>query len=501
MSADLFALLSRGLLAASAAILVVLALRAPVRAAFGARVAYALWLIVPVITAASYLPARRIVVDTFAQASVPVATGLQAAPAVVGPAFAPPLDAIAATWSATPFLLAFWLAGFAASLALLLFGQQRFLSRLGLRRGADGLHVAVNDAAGPAVIGIVAPRIVVPADFEVRYTETERALVLEHERAHIRAGDVQVNALAALAQCVMWFNPLAYIARAALRIDQELACDERVMQRHANARRTYAEAMLKTQLAASAIPLGCAWPPIGAQPLKQRIAMLARPHVAAPRRAAGAAFCALVIGAAGVAAWVLQPPRVAYAEVYSGSDRDDDRDSDTNVLNRGAGARLVQALMDGDAAEVRALIAAGADVNHWTPGDGTPLIMAARLNDAALAQTLLAAGADVNQPARGEGNALIVAAAEGYLDLVRLFVETGADVNAIVRGDETPLINAAREGHVEIARYLIERGADVNLAVDAPTTRGVERRSPLSMAMRGGHADVVRTLRAAGARD
>jgi hypothetical protein len=52
---------------------------------------------------------------------------------------------------------------------------------------------------------------------------------------------------------------------------------------------------------------------------------------------------------------------------------------------------------------------------------------------------------------------------------------------------------------LDVARYLITRGADVNLAVQAPTINGSELRSPLSMARRGGHEDMVRLLRQHGA--
>src|SRR5262245_35527729 len=47
-------------LAASAAIIVVLALRKPIRAAFGARIAYALWLLAPLAALASLAPPRVI---------------------------------------------------------------------------------------------------------------------------------------------------------------------------------------------------------------------------------------------------------------------------------------------------------------------------------------------------------------------------------------------------------------------------------------------------------
>lgn len=487
MSADLLALLMRATLALSGAILIVLVLRAPLRRAFGAQIAYTFWLLAPMAALASLLPARRIFVDT---PQAPQA--LEAAPAIVPPepttgnaalAFDPVATAV--SFDLPPFVLALWLSGVAVSIALVAIAHARFTARLRLRAG-EGLHVAERSDAGSAVIGLLRPRIVVPADFDARYNELERRLVLAHERAHISAGDVQANAFAALMQCLFWFNPLAHFARAAFRIDQELACDERVMQRHGNARRAYAEAMLKTQLAARAIPLGCAWPPAGLQPLKQRIAMLARPHPRADRRALGAALCGAVVLASAIAIWAAQPPQLAHASERS---------------PRQGGALLVEALMAGDVDAARTLVDNGADVDHWSPGDGTPLIIAARLDDPRAVQFLLDAGADVNKPAPGDGNPLIVASNRGAMTYVRAFVEAGADVNAIVHGDETPLINAARNGHIEAARYLIADGADVNLAVIAPTVDGRERRSPLSMAVRGGHAELAQMLRDAGARD
>lgn len=491
MSADLLLLLIRVVLVFSAAIAVVMTLRILMRQLFGARVAYALWLLVPIATVAALLPARLVIIETPATAAATIAPPAPVDTRIADILTVPATSDFAITrLDASPYIIALWALGFAVSLALLAFGQRRFTARLGSERRADGVHVAQSESVGPAVVGVVAPRIVVPADFNDRYTELERKLVLEHERAHIAAGDVQVNALAAFLQCVFWFNPFAYIARAALRIDQELACDERVMQRHSTSRRAYAEAMLKTQLAARAVPLGCAWPPVGAKPLKQRITALARPNVGDGRRAIGAGVCLATALIVGLAAWVAQPPRRAYAHEVERS----------SFFARSAGADLVEALEQGDTETARELIAAGANVDHWIPGDGTPLIMAVRLNDRTMVSELIAAGADVNKPARGEGNALIVAAAHGDVEMVRLLVRAGANVNAVVEGDETPLINAAWRNRLEVADYLINHGADVNLSVRAPTIDGAELRSPLQMARREGHTEMVALLRAAGAR-
>lgn len=479
MSAEILPILLRATLAASAAIIVVLLLRQPLRTAFGAQVAYSFWLLVPIATLASFLPARVITVnapamtDTQAAAARAIETG-----ALIATESPPhPVEIALSNIEPTPILLLLWLTGVVFSVLLLLNGQRRFM------RNAD--------AAGPAVVGIINPRIVLPADFNDRYTPAERDLVIAHERAHIEAFDAQINAVAALAQCLNWFNPLFHFARSALRVDQELACDARVMARHADAKRIYAEAMLKTQLAAQAVPLGCQWPPIGAQPLKERITMLARPRPTSLRIALGATLCAVAMLTAGTVAWATQQPRVVHAS--------EQRESSSTSAQRALGRQLIGALMEGQMVQARELVEAGADVNYYLRGDGTPLVIAARFGSRDMVEYLIDHGADVNRAARGDGNPLIMASMHGHLNVVEYLVERGADVNGIVVDDETPLVNAARSNRLDVARYLIAHGADVNLAVDAMTTRGVERRSPLSEARRRGHDDMIALLLENGA--
>src|SRR5687767_69962 len=60
MESEALGLLVRANLAAGAAILLILALRTPVAQRFGARVAYAMWAIVPLAAAASVLPPRTV---------------------------------------------------------------------------------------------------------------------------------------------------------------------------------------------------------------------------------------------------------------------------------------------------------------------------------------------------------------------------------------------------------------------------------------------------------
>jgi beta-lactamase regulating signal transducer with metallopeptidase domain len=163
------------------------------------------------------------------------------------------------------------LAGAAGLAGFFAFAQARFMRAVAAGR------------AGPAVVGFISPRVVMPAD-DGRYSPEERELIRAHERAHVARKDPRGAAAAALAQCLCWFNPLAHLAAHLLRLDQELACDAFVMMRRPEARGLYARTLLKTQLAGQALPLGCYWPARGLHPLEVRVRLLKpRPGQAAAR--------------------------------------------------------------------------------------------------------------------------------------------------------------------------------------------------------------------------
>ncbi|MNM57297.1 Regulatory protein BlaR1 [compost metagenome] len=289
-------------LASSAAMTVVMLLRRPVRHWLGASAAYLLWLAVPVAIGAVLLPAPRV-----------VATALHAADASpsIGTAIAVPLQSLP-TW---PLLLGgIWVCG-ALLMAVGLIGQQRrFVRGLGrVERRADGFWQAQAVLGLPAAMHVWRPRIVLPAGFEQRYTPQEQQLVLLHEQTHVRRGDIVVNALLAVMQCLHWFNPLLPFALRRCRDDQELSCDERVVARVGGARRSYGNAMLKTGLVLSPLPVGCHWQ--NPHPLKERIAMLKRP---VPGRKQWLTMVMLSVGMSsglGYAAWAAQPARQEVASL------------------------------------------------------------------------------------------------------------------------------------------------------------------------------------------
>jgi beta-lactamase regulating signal transducer with metallopeptidase domain len=291
---ELIQLLVRINLVLAATIVLVLLLRATARRLFGARIAYALWALPLFAGAMCFVPARVVHI---------VVT------ATHGATFTPPITVNADQ----PYLFWAWAGGALLSMLVLALRQLRFTRALGRlhRRGDLGAGVlgAESKTHGPAVIGVLRPVIVTPADFDARFDAEEQRIVLAHERAHLAQGDPWVNAVTLLLQCVNWFNPLVHLGARALRVDQELACDAAVLSQAEGARRRYAETMLKTQLAA-AVPIGCAWPPSTLAALKERIAMLKRNLPTRTQRLVGASTIALATVAACAAAWAAQPARL-----------------------------------------------------------------------------------------------------------------------------------------------------------------------------------------------
>ncbi len=304
-------------LAMSLAILAVLLLRRPARGLLGGSGAYGLWAVVPAAMLATLAPARVIhlaapvlrapsiqpmLAAKVSEGQQPAQAWVEAAPIAAGH----PIH-----W--TLVLTVIWLIGVVVSLGLVAWRQMRFLNQLGgLSSDADDprLYRARRPGGGPALVGVFLPRIVVPADFEALYDAQEREVMIAHEVAHRRRGDSRVNALVVLTQCLAWYNPLVQLGARALRIDQELACDQAVMVRRPAARRLYAEVLLKSQLAQMDLPLGCYWPARAERPLKTRLALLASPPKGRMTRVAGAGLAGLMALGAGVAAWAAQPAHV-----------------------------------------------------------------------------------------------------------------------------------------------------------------------------------------------
>lgn len=524
MAADLFISGLEQTAALTVALISVLILRRPIQALFGARAAYAVWLLVPAAMLAVALPGR--VASTVAETAAPViAASSEVVPGVAPTPSARPLT-LADLKQRPAFIpnpkdhaglfLLLWGSGALIAGGLMLHRQRRFVAALGVlqpeTRAEGRVFHAQQPDVGPALIGALRPRIVLPGDFARRFTPEEQAVVVAHERAHLTGGDAQINLLAAVLRTLFWFHPLLPAAAHRLRLDQELACDETVVARLPLARRLYAETMLKAQLTPLSAPLACQWPGEGPA-LRQRIARIGRP-LSRRRRMFGAVLASSLILGGGAVAWAAQPARHLEASTSARALLEairDGRNTDAAAMIRGGaradanvfgeGSPLIIAAREGQLALVRLMLEHDADPNAAVLGDGSPLISAADAGDLAMVDLLLAHRANADLAVPGDGSPLIAAASGGHVEIVDRLLSAGARVDRIVPSDETALINAARQGQLGAVRRLVEAGADVNLAVMAPRA-GLpdERRSPLGMARRAGRAEVVDYLTAHGAR-
>jgi uncharacterized protein len=90
------------------------------------------------------------------------------------------------------------------------------------------------------------------------------------------------------------------------------------------------------------------------------------------------------------------------------------------------------------------------------------LIAAAWKNDVPRARALINAGADVNHKDDSEQSAYLIATSEGYLDLLELTLRHGGDVRSLDGFRGTGLIRAADRGHAHIVGRLLQTEIDVD---------------------------------------
>jgi beta-lactamase regulating signal transducer with metallopeptidase domain len=302
------------ILAFTAAVLVVAVLRKPCRRLFGTERACQLWLLPPLAMLASQLPhapgASRTALSSVVYMLTSAPDGLPSRAA----------GSMGVDWRSG--VISIWCVGGVVFLLLAMWAQWRYRRRLvGATPMSDAtsrwpvLRAAGTDV-GPALVGAWRPRIVLPADFELRYDAAEQVLILAHETAHAQRRDGWWCLLAQVVMALVWFHPLAWWALSALRHDQELACDAAVLRKHGADRRSYANAMLKTQSDAFALPVGCAWSP--RHPLTERIAMLKLPMPGRLRRHAGRIAGLVLAAVVGGSAYAASAPPDQHAGTAAG---------------------------------------------------------------------------------------------------------------------------------------------------------------------------------------
>jgi len=315
--------------------LLVLAIRAPVRRTFGPGVGYALWLLPVLRMLLPPLPggwglsqliapwtreaagAPGMVVGVLNPAALPPEVDFSAITQIAvdigshhaaAAALVPP-TAVANGPNIAMLLLGLWAIGALAFLGYHLVSHSRFCRRLLSRARADRtvangrVRVIETDAAhGPLAFGVWRKYVAFPRDFSERYDEQERDLALAHELGHHVRGDLIANWVALVVLALHWFNPVAWRAFRAFRADQEMACDALVLNgRESALRHAYGRAIVKSAHG-GAVSAACHLHTINE--LKGRLRMLSKNRKSSPARiAAGlAGVSALTLVALGLTA-------------------------------------------------------------------------------------------------------------------------------------------------------------------------------------------------------
>lgn len=114
---------------------------------------------------------------------------------------------------------------------------------LKVRRGFDVRTSLLNGS--PLVTGLKRPVILLPEWFEADYSPREQRDALTHELMHVKRGDLFALQAAQIVLALQWFNPLAYLSIRAFRIDQEAACDADVLRAGTSSAFSYGRTLVK----------------------------------------------------------------------------------------------------------------------------------------------------------------------------------------------------------------------------------------------------------------
>lgn len=196
----------------------------------------------------SVLPSVTAVEPSILTAQPPtVYTGLEFINSAVNPLLSEYMSPGNAQSSTTPILstteiaMAIWFVFIALMAAYGIVSYLRLHSRLRFATKAEDGAWESDRITMPMVLGILRPRIYLPAGL----LQSERLYILEHERMHIRHGDHFIKFIAFLVLMLHSFNPFVWAAYLEMSRDMEMFCDESVIKHMGgNTRTAYSASLL-----------------------------------------------------------------------------------------------------------------------------------------------------------------------------------------------------------------------------------------------------------------
>jgi len=154
---------------------------------------------------------------------------------------------------------------------------------------------------------------------------------------------------------------------------------------------------------------------------------------------------------------------------------------------------VADAVMNRDAAALRALLQKKADVNAAQVDGSTALHWAVYHDNLEAADLLLAGGANVKAVTREGVTPLSMATLYGSVPMVERLLKAGADAKARGPNGETMLMFAARNGNPRLVELFLNAGVDVN------AIENLRKTTALMWAAEQQHPDAVKALLKAGA--
>lgn len=160
-----------------------------------------------------------------------ITSGIPAVDAIVNPplaaAFTPSPAQSANPLQIWTFIAAcIWLLGIAVLLLYAAISALRLRLRVRTAVRLEGNFYQSEFVQSPFILGVIFPRIYLPYGLP----EDAQAMVLAHERAHLRRGDQLWKPLGYLILTAYWFNPVCWLAYVLFCRDIEAACDEKVVR-------------------------------------------------------------------------------------------------------------------------------------------------------------------------------------------------------------------------------------------------------------------------------
>lgn len=301
----------------------VLLVRKPVGRWFGPHAAYALWalpmirlVLPPLALPRNLLPLAKVSIEPIVAGATtvePVRVGgasMMTAPVDTTP-IVPAQPGLLEQVPWTTVFLTIWLLGVLAFLGWRTWNyftmRRELLAEARQVAQADGVRIVETPAAAaPLAFGVFDKVVALPTGFLANTDSESSDFAIAHELEHHAGNDLLAIIVMQPLFALHWFNPLAWAAWRALRGDQEVACDARVVAgRDRSIRARYGQLIASyaagTRLALAAPMAG---PLTGDKPIIHRLKALAHKDVTPARRVLGRSLFAMAIVAVPATATV-----------------------------------------------------------------------------------------------------------------------------------------------------------------------------------------------------